>query len=167
MRRRGLMAERATKRQQIIEAAGRCFYERGISAAGVDSIAAEADVSKRTLYNHFPSKDDLLLAYIVWTDVRWRQRLGRLMADVDDPIERVLVYFDGYFEVPDHEEFRGCALINAAAEIAEPDSPVLAVLQSHKRRVHVEIEELIREAGVADPEATAASLVLLLEGAVA
>jgi len=158
---------RANKRDQIIDAARRCFYERGITATGVDTIAAAAGVSKRTLYNHFPSKDDLLLAYIELRDHRWRTILEERLDGVDDPVDRVLVYFDAYFDVPEDEDFRGCSLINAAAEIPEADSPVLEHLRANKERVRQEIGALVREAKIPDPDTIATTLVLLLEGSVA
>lgn len=162
------MAARANKRAQIIDAARRCFYEQGITATGVDTIAEAAGVSKRTLYNHFASKDDLVLAYI---DAReqsgWRTLLNELLDGVEEPVERILAYFDAYFYVNDDEEFRGCALINAAAEVGDPESPVLARLRTNKDRVHREIAQLVREAGMPDPDSIAETLVLLLEGSVA
>lgn len=161
------MAGRPTKRDQIVDAARRCFHERGITATGVDTIAASAGVSKRTLYNHFPSKEDLVLAYVELRERRWRAILEASLEGVDDPLERVLVYFDCYFRRIEGEEFRGCSLINAAAEIPEDDNRVLTLLRTNKDCVHDEIAALVREAGLADPEATAAALGLLLEGSVA
>lgn len=158
---------RANKRDQIIDAAGRCFYERGITATGVDTIAAAAGVSKRTLYNHFASKDALVLAYIELRENRWRKGLGERLEAVADPVDRILLYFDAYFDLPPDEDFRGCAFINAAAEIADPDSEALALLRAKKERVRREVDALVREAGVREPEAVAAALVLLLEGGIA
>lgn len=161
------MTTRANKRAQIVEAAQRCFYERGITATGVDTIAAAAGVSKRTLYNHFASKDDLVLAYIELREHRWRRVLEARLEGVTDPIDRILVYFDAYFDVPHDEDFRGCASINAAAEISDADSQVLERLRANKERVGREIGGLVREARIPDPEAVAAALVLLLEGGIA
>jgi AcrR family transcriptional regulator len=158
---------RANKRDQIIDAAQRCFYERGITATGVDTIAAAADVSKRTLYNHFASKDDLVLAYIELRERRWRKVLDERLDAVADPVDRIMVYFDAYFSVPDGEDFRGCAFINAAAEIPDADSQALACLRANKERVRREIDALVHEARIRDSEAVAATLVLLLEGGIA
>lgn len=158
---------RANKRDQIIDAAQRCFYERGITATGVDTIAAEAGVSKRTLYNHFGSKDDLVLAYIELRERRWRTILDERLAAVADPVDRIMVYFDAYFDLPDGEDFRGCAFINAAAEISDSDSQALACLRASKERVRREIEALVREARIPDSEGVATALVLLLEGGIA
>src|SRR5919106_5621483 len=91
---------RTNKRDQILDAACLCFYERGITATGVDTIAAAADVSKRTLYNHFRSKDDLVLAYIELRDRQWRRTLEARLEDVTAPVDRILAYFDSYFDLP-------------------------------------------------------------------
>jgi len=158
---------RANKRDQIVDAARRCFYERGITATGVDTIAAAAGVSKRTLYNHFASKDDLVLAYIEAREHRWRKILEERLEGVADPVERILVYFDAYFDLPYDEDFRGCAFINAAAQIPDADSRALERLRAKKDRVRREIGALVDEARIPDPEAVAAALVLLLEGGIA
>ncbi len=158
---------RQTKRDQILQAARRCFYEYGITATGVDTIAAAAQVSKRTLYNHFPSKDELLFAYIRWRDEQWRERLASRLSGVDDPQARILVYFDAYFDTPDDEDFRGCGFLNAAAEISGDDSPVLAAIAAHKDRVRLDIEGLLRDLDHPSPSATGAAIAALLEGACA
>jgi len=158
---------RANKRDQIIDAAQRCFYQRGITATGVDTIAAAAGVSKRTLYNHFASKDDLVLAYIELREHRWRKVLDERLDAVADPLDRIMAYFDAYFDVPDGEDFRGCAFINAAAEIPDSDSQALAYLRAKKERVRREIDALVHEAKIPDPEVVAATLVLVLEGGIA
>ena len=161
------VAPRPNKRDQIIEAASRCFYERGITATGVDTIAAAAGVSKRTLYNHFECKDDLVLAYIERREHRWRAGLDERLDGVADPVERILVYCDAYFDLPDDEGFRGCAFINAAAEIPDPDSRALELLRASKERVRREIGALVHEAAIPDADAVAAALALVLEGAIA
>jgi AcrR family transcriptional regulator len=159
--------QRANKRDQILDAAQRCFYERGITATGVDTVAAAAGVSKRTLYNHFASKDDLVLAYLELRENRWRKLLDERLDGVTDPVDRILAYVDAYFGVPSDEDFRGCALINAAAETPDSGSQVLERLRASKDRVRREIDALVREARIPDPETVAAALVLLLEGGIA
>lgn len=161
------MTARANKRDQILDAARRCFYEHGITATGVDTIAAVAGVSKRTLYNHFASKDDLVLAYVDLREHAWRTVLDERLADATDPVDRILAYFDAYFTVPEDEDFRGCALINAAAEISDSDSRLLELLRAKKERVRREIGVLVHDARVPDPDGVAAALVLLLEGGIA
>lgn len=164
----------SAKRTAILDAAHRCFVQRGITATGVDTIAAEAGVSKRTLYNHFPSKDDLLLAYIDDSDRRWQQWLLAHLDGVREPLDRLMIYVDGYFREPPKDAnddgdppFRGCLLINAAAEQPGTSGVVLERVQELKLRTHAEITELVRDAGVSDPQRTSDTIALLLEGGVA
>lgn len=154
---------RPSKREDVLEAADRCFYERGIAATGVDAIAEAAGVSKRTLYNHFPSKDDLLEHHLARRESRWRTRLDEALDGVDDPVARILVYFDVYFASLEADEFRGCAFINAAAELPA-GSPGLEVIAASKERVRGDIEELLVEAGHPTPGSMALTIASLLEG---
>src|SRR5712664_3470985 len=103
----------AAPAERILAAADKLFYAQGIRAVGVDALAAEAGVSKRTLYNHYPSKDDLIAAYltarfkhIAPSDAPARQQL----LGAFDRLERMLV--DG--------SFRGCPYVNAVTEIGDP-----------------------------------------------
>lgn len=154
---------RPSKREDVLEAADRCFYEHGIAATGVDTIAEAAGVSKRTLYNHFPSKDDLLEHYLSWREDRWRRRLDEELDGVDDPVDRILVYFDVYFSSLEDDAFRGCAFINAAAELPD-ESPGLAVIVESKERVRADIEALLALAGHPEPGPTSLTVATLLEG---
>ncbi|MBW3603915.1 MAG: TetR/AcrR family transcriptional regulator [Actinobacteria bacterium] len=153
-------------RNRIIDAARRCFYRHGITATGVDTLAEEAGVSKRTLYNHFGSKDGLITAYLQRRETRWRRRLAARLEDVsDDPIERVLAYVDGYADPPDDQEFRGCAMINAAAELVDDQHPALGVIRGSLDNIERGIETILDEAGVTDAATVAAQVLLVLEGA--
>ncbi|WCO67635.1 TetR/AcrR family transcriptional regulator [Iamia majanohamensis] len=154
---------RPSKREDVLEAADHCFYEHGIAATGVDAIAEAAGVSKRTLYNHFPSKDDLLEHYLSWREERWRRRLDEALDGVEDPVDRILVYFDVYFASLEGDAFRGCAFINAAAELPD-DSPGLAVIVASKERVRADVAALLAEAGHPDPGPTSLAVATLLEG---
>jgi AcrR family transcriptional regulator len=153
-------------RTRILDAASEAFYRRGIAAVGVDAIVADAGVAKSTLYRHFPSKDDLIVAFLRRRDERWR---AWLRAEVErlspDPAERPLAVFDalgGWFA---SDGFRGCAFINAAAEIADPVHPARAAVQEHKRLCGEYLAELLRDAGRPGAVDEAAALLLLMEGA--
>ena len=121
-------------RTRILDAASEAFYRQGIAAVGVDAIVADAGVAKSTLYRHFPSKDDLVVAFLRRRDERWRAWLRSEVERLSpDPAGRPLAVFDalgGWFA---SEAFRGCAFINAAAEIADPTHPARAAVQEHKR----------------------------------
>jgi AcrR family transcriptional regulator len=151
--------------QRILEVASRLFYERGLHAVGVDTIAAESGVTKRTLYDRFGSKDGLVLAYLTERDRRWRDRV---VAAVDaapaDPESRV----DAVFAVLGTwtaGNGRGCSFVNAAAELPDPAHPARALIREEKQWLRERFVDILVDGGVADPHALAATLLLLHEGA--
>ncbi|HSI92098.1 MAG TPA: TetR/AcrR family transcriptional regulator [Jiangellaceae bacterium] len=153
---------------RILDAAQRCFYRWGITATGVDTLAEEAGVSKRTLYNHFGSKDGLVTAYLRRREETWRRTLAELLdAAGDDPVARVLAYARGYARPVDDTTFRGCAFINAAAELADDEHPALGVVRSSIDTVQRGVRQILADAGVADPDSLASQVLVVLEGAVA
>ena len=163
---------RGRARQQLLEAAARRFYADGVAATGIDTITAEAGVAKMSLYNNFASKADLVRAYLEARHEEWLGLYRRRLDQAHGPREGVLAVFDAY---ADHAEqayehgFRGCGLLNAAAELPAGD-PGRAVVRAHKE----EVEDLL--AGHLDDllpgrpaaaRALAEHLSFLLEGAVA
>jgi AcrR family transcriptional regulator len=162
---------RATRRrpgaERLLEAASDLFYREGIRAVGVDTISAEAGVSKRTLYNRFGGKDDLVAEYLRRRDERWRGYLQEQTEGVVDPREKLLAVFEAYEEWLVGEDLRGCAFANAAAEIPDPNHPARIVAQRHKEGVREQLDALAKEAGYDEPEPLAERLLLLLEGAAA
>ncbi|NKY35164.1 TetR/AcrR family transcriptional regulator [Nocardia speluncae] len=151
--------------QRILDTAAELFYTRGIHAVGVDTIAAESGVTKRTLYDRFGSKDGLLLTYLQQRDGRWRTLIEARLADRTDPVERVLTPFDVMPEwLPDNS--RGCSFINAFAELPDPDHPGRQVIVAEKTWLYELFDQLLAEAGIADPATTAVQLLSLHEGAI-
>jgi AcrR family transcriptional regulator len=163
--------KRATRRrpgaERLLEAASDLLYREGIRAVGVDTISAKAGVSKRTLYNRFGGKDELVAEYLRRRDERWRAYLQEQTEDVADPREKLLAVFGAYEEWLVGEDFRGCAFANAAAEIPDPDHPARIVARRHKEGVREHLAALAKEAGFDAPEPLAERLLLLLEGAAA
>lgn len=151
--------------QRILEVASELFYRRGIHAVGVDTIAAESGITKRTLYDRFGSKDTLVAAYLQSRHHRWWGRTARRLADA--PGAQVLALFDSYTHDAESTD-RGCAFINAAGELPS-DHPAHGVIRAHKQAVLALLVDLVRadDPEVADPEAVADEVFLLLEGAVA
>jgi AcrR family transcriptional regulator len=143
---------------RILRAAAVCFYRDGIWATGVDALAAEAGVSKRTLYNHFGSKDSVVAAYLRQREERWHARLEKLW-DV--------AYVRAYARPVQPEVFRGSAFINAAAELADEESEPLEVIQHSLDRLEAGIRSILEDAGYQEAEALARRVLYLLEGAVA
>jgi AcrR family transcriptional regulator len=157
----------APARERILDAASAAFYRRGINAVGVDAVVAEAGVAKATLYHHFRSKDELVVAFLRRRDARWREWLSSAVERLaPNPRNRPLAVFDALGEWFASDDFRGCAFINAAAEIADPAHPARAAVEDHKRLLAGYLDGLLREAGSADPAADAGAVLLLVEGAI-
>ncbi|WP_433868953.1 TetR/AcrR family transcriptional regulator [Saccharopolyspora sp. CA-218241] len=151
--------------RRILEVASELFYDRGIHAVGVDTIAAESGVTKRTLYNNFGAKDVLVATYLKNRHSGWWRGLEERLAAAEPP--RALTLFDVYAEDARTSK-RGCAFLNAAAELPA-DHPAYAIIRYHKRSVEDRLGELIAEHEplAAEPERLARHLFLLLEGAFA
>lgn len=163
---------RGRARQQLLEAAARRFYADGVAATGIDTITAEAGVAKMSLYNNFASKADLVRAYLEDRHEEWLGLYRRRLERAHGPREGVLAVFDAY---ADHAEqayehgFRGCGLLNAAAELPAGD-PGRAVVRAHKEEVEDLLAGHLSELLRSRPDqarALAEHLSFLLEGAVA
>jgi len=146
--------------ERILETADRLFYLRGIRAVGVDTIAAEIGISKRTLYNHFPSKDELIAAYL-------ERRFTRAPASDKPPVEQILGTFDRLERGFAAKGFRGCPFVNAVAELGPEDQSVRKIAIAFKESRRVWFRDLLRQLGVADPEGLATQLTLLVDGSIA
>lgn len=151
--------------ERILEVASDLFYRRGIHAVGVDTIAAESGVTKRTLYDRFGSKDQLVAAYLAARHRLWWERLEARI--IDTPAPRALAVFDAYADelLPGD---RGCAFLNAAGELPT-DHPAYRLVQEHKRAVRQRLMTLLidDDESAEQLESTVDHLLLLLEGAVA
>jgi AcrR family transcriptional regulator len=152
--------EKPTMRERILETADRLFYLQGIRAVGVDTIAAEIGISKRTLYNHFPSKDELIAAYL-------RRRFTQAPASDKPPVEQILGTFDRLERGFAARGFRGCPFVNAVAELGTADRSVKKIAIAFKESRRLWFRDLLKQLGVADPEGLATQLTLLVDGAIA
>lgn len=137
--------------RRVLEAAERLFYEHGIHAVGVDLIAAEAGVTKKTLYDRFGSKEQIVVEYLAGRDERWRELLaGRLeAASGQPPAARVLAVFEASRAWAAEYGAKGCSMINAHAEIGDPAHPAYPVITGQKRWMLDLFTRLAREAGAA------------------
>ncbi|WP_258804571.1 TetR/AcrR family transcriptional regulator [Pseudarthrobacter sp. NS4] len=128
---------RRPARELLLDAAARLFYAQGVAATGIDAITAEAGVAKKSLYNNFASKAELVAAYLEARHEEWLGLYRSRLEAAKSPLERVLAIFDAYL---DHASFayehgfRGCGLLNAAAEMPAGDAGRLAV-RHHKEEV--------------------------------
>ena len=152
---------------RIVAAAALCFYRDGIGATGVDALAAEAGVSKRTLYNHFGSKDAVIAAYLRQREEQWQTKLHEVWAELGpDPVDQVVAYVRSYARPVEPEQFRGSAFINAAAELADEEGEALAVIQHSLEGMHAGIKGILAAAGYAEARVLATRVLYLIEGAV-
>ena len=147
-------------KDRILETADRLFYLQGIRAIGVDTIAAEIGISKRTLYNHFPSKDALIAAYL-------ERRFVQPRASDKPPAEQILGTFDALERRFSARDFRGCPFVNAVAELGPEDRSVRRIAIAFKESRRLWFRDLLRELGVTDAEALATQLALLVDGSIA
>ena len=156
-----------SRREHLLQTAIAVFNRDGFHAAGIDRILAEAGVAKMTLYNHFRSKEDLILAALRRRDEDFRNWFARTVeARAADPVARLYAMFDVLGEWFRDPDFRGCTFINAAAEYGDHSDPIHAAVAEHKRLVESYIETLARAAGAREPVQLARSLMLLMEGAI-
>ncbi|MFE9059353.1 TetR/AcrR family transcriptional regulator [Streptomyces mutabilis] len=152
--------------RRVLEAAERLFYERGIHAVGVDLIAAEAGVTKKTLYDRFGSKEQIVVEYLAARDERWRALLaGRLDAAGEGAADRVAAVFEASRVWAAEYGAKGCSMINAHAEISDPAHPAYAVITGQKRWMLELFTGLAHRADPAGADRLGRALMLLHEGA--
>jgi AcrR family transcriptional regulator len=152
------VSEKPPMTERILEAANRLFYQKGIRAVGVDAIAAEAGISKRSLYDTFPSKEALVAAYL-------RRRVVPVAQSEDPPLQRVLSVFDQLYARFASGTFRGCPFVNAVVEMAGESPVVDGISRTFKDGRKEMITGWLLQAGARDPAFLAGSISLLVEGA--
>src|SRR5882762_2902576 len=152
-------ADRTTMQERILETADRLFYGQGIRVVGVDTIAAEIGISKRTLYNYFPSKDELIVAYLSRHFVQAKTS--------DRPVlEQILRYFDWLERWFASDTFRGCPFVNAVAELGDPTHPGAKMAVAFKEQRRLWLRDALARLNVADPDGLATQVAILVEGAI-
>ena len=158
-----------TTREMIVQAADDLFYGEGIRAASMDAIAERAGVTKRTLYYHFRSKDDLVAAYLHARDEptlaryeTWLDATRGTMAD------QIMGFFNRLARVAADEKWKGCGFLRAAAELAgNPGHPALRISSSHKKKFEAWLAGCIAAQGLSEPELRARQVMIVMDGAVA
>jgi AcrR family transcriptional regulator len=160
-------AKQPAARDRILDTATALFYRHGINNVGIDMVIARSGVAKMTLYRHFPSKDELILAFLDKINADWSAWLhGRIAASRLRGRQRPLAVFDALEEWFGSPEFRGCPFIGTAAEFRDPTHPVHRSAWKFKQRLRDSIRDLLREAGVANALPLADQLLLLADGAI-
>lgn len=156
---------KARPRDRVLETAARLFYEHGIRAVGVDRVVAESGVGKATLYRHFPTKDDLMVAALELRHEPTIAFIKRLAEEAGEtPRERLLGFFGQLEEAFGSPGWHGCAFANATLELHDPSHPAREVAERHKRETADVFERLACEAGVRHPRELAEQLVMVLDG---
>jgi AcrR family transcriptional regulator len=151
---------------RILQVAKDLFYEEGIRAVGIDRIIEQSGVAKMTLYRHFPSKDDLIVAYLEELNrCHWDWLEGVLAAHPDDPRRQLLDVFDALVAKLSVPEYRGCGFSNVVTEFPDAAHPGRRVALGHTEAMRERLTELAQRAGAPDAEQLGDQLVLLLDGA--
>ncbi len=157
----------STKRDHLIDTALELFNRHGFHATGIDRILAESGVAKMTLYNHFRSKDELILAVLRRRDETFRNNFMRAVErGAETPRARLLVMFDVLEAWFRDNSFNGCLFINASAEFCRDTETIQGGCVEHKKLMLDYVRELAAAAGAGDPDELARGLNLLMEGAV-
>lgn len=148
-------------RERLVVAAEQLFYADGIRAVGVDRLCAEAGVSKRSLYQHFSGKDDVVVAVLEAQGLDFAAHLP----NQGSPREQVLAVFERTDELAGHPGFHGCPFVAAAVELKDPEHPGSRSAGEHKRRLTGWFVEQARLGGAQAPEVLAQQLTLVFDGA--
>jgi AcrR family transcriptional regulator len=157
-----------TARERILETAYELFSHRGVHDVGIDELIERAGVAKATLYRHFPSKDELVLAFLEQREQRWTygwveteaRRRGAT------PEEQLLAVFDLFDEWFHRDDFEGCSFITVMLEIGNLDDPVGRASADYLENIRSIVRTLAQEAGLRDPEAFALSWHILMKGSI-
>ena len=143
------------------------FYSEGIRAVSVDAVAAKAGITKKTLYYHFASKDELIAAYL---DRRDQPNLAAFARWFDaaegDAADRTAAIFDRLAKAASRPGWQGCGFLRTSAELANlPGHPAIVIGRAHKKKFESWMAARLAEAGIADDAALARQIVVLLDGA--
>lgn len=154
-------------RSRLLNTASELFYAEGLHAVGIDRVIAAAPVTRATLYRHFPSKDDLVVAYLTHIDEAVRTRLNAARTQDASPDDIIRTVGRSIADDIQSPGFRGCAFLNAAAEYPDPAHPVHQAVQRHRQWFLAAITELFSDTGKPDPEPAARHFIMLRDGAMA
>lgn len=160
--------ETAIARERILQAAYELFSKRGIRAVGTEEVLAKAEVAKSTLYRHFASKEELVLAFLQLREQRWTREfiLAEARRRGATPRERLLAIFDVFDDWFHRDDFEGCSFINVLLEMADLESPLGKASAAHLEYIRSVVGMLAEEAGVQESESFAHSWHILMKGSI-
>ncbi|MEO1093756.1 MAG: TetR/AcrR family transcriptional regulator [Cyanobacteria bacterium J06638_28] len=160
--------KKVSARERILAIADDLFYREGIRASGVDTIIAKSKVAKTTLYRHFPSKDDLVVAYLEGRNQRfWDLLEPSIERYANQPKQQLVAIFAWLDELLDSKDNHGCPFLMVASEFPESDYPGHQVAIAHKEKLRDRLAELAKLAGIESAPELSAALMLLFDGAFA
>jgi AcrR family transcriptional regulator len=164
----GVAQPRKDARARILDTAYELFSKHGIRAVGIDRIIAEAHIAKATLYRHFPSKEDLVIAFLDMRERRWTHEWleARTEALAPRPQERVLFVFDALDEWFHRPYYEGCSFINTLLEVDESDNPIHREAVRHLGVVRETLQRYAEQAGAQNPEEMSYQMQILMMGAI-
>ena len=155
----------AAPKDLLFQTAARLFHQYGYRATGVDAIAAESGISKMTLYRHFPSKDDLILAFLQHSNAEFWAYFEGAVESASGGRAKLLAFFESLQSYTTGSACYGCPFINIAEEYPESRYPGHRAALDHKQAVRSRFTQLAAEAGASDPNSLADGLLLLMDGA--
>jgi AcrR family transcriptional regulator len=152
-------------KDKVFQTAARMFYQYGYRAIGVDTLAAESGIGKMTLYRHYPTKDDLIVAYLKDSNDLFWNNFEEITKDALTAREKLLAFFESLQDYVTSPACYGCPFLNVATEYPEADYPGHQVALEHKQLVRERFRQLAKEAGAKKPNVLADQLFLLMDGA--
>lgn len=160
-------AKTPSARERVLKAAAYLFYQEGIRAISVDTIAERAGVTKKTVYYHFASKDDLIAAYLTGRDQPNLAAFARWLREAEGSLpERIETVFTRIAEAARHPKWKGCGFLRTAAELAHlPGHPARKVGAAHKKKVEAWLADYFQSAGLDMPDVLAKQIAVLIDGA--
>lgn len=155
------------KRDHLVTTAWQLFYRDGFRAVGIDTLLAEAGVAKMTLYNHFASKEELIVAVLEERSALLQQTLDTALASAGKtPSRQLSAVFEGLKKWFESDEFKGCAFIRAISEYPDPGHPIHQAAWAHKRATNSRFLAIAKNAGSKNPANVADTISLLVDGAI-
>ncbi|HEV3097413.1 MAG TPA: TetR/AcrR family transcriptional regulator [Candidatus Dormibacteraeota bacterium] len=158
----------AKARERVLAVAYDLFSRRGVRAVGVDTIIEQAGVAKMTFYRHFPSKNDLILAFLQRREELWTRRWleAEVKRRASAPSERLLTIFDVFHEWFQRSDFEGCSFINVLLEMFDEGNPAKAATTVHLANIRLFLRGLAEESRVAEPDDFARKWHILMKGSI-
>ena len=160
-----IVKKEVAPKDKVFQTAARMFYQHGYRAIGVDTLAAESGISKMTLYRHYPTKDDLIVAYLKDSNDLFWSNFEQITKDAPNASEKILSFFEGLQDYVQSPSCYGCPFLNVATEYPETDYLGHQVAIEHKQSVRTRFRQLAKEAGAKQLDILADQLFLLMDGA--